>query len=606
MGKTVIITAGTVGVDMRENPLFLQNTRASSATNLTFDESTIKVRYDIEYHNLGLKGAFQGSTYYTPSTGLSATSYSEAGSSLAIVSGGSVTLNIISEKGISCNSSFLNCEGESLTGDTYLYDAENYLVILNDNHDTFWSESGGDCVRSPGLNETGGESHDQCDNESIVNWLPNEAELGHYIHARSHISCNFNNLNSEIWVSDIGGKRSLDDCTADDILKMEEAMLDSGGGTLVSPSKFGKTVALETLPSAGNNGEGILVDFRECGVLFHNTFETPRETLYDPQNSSILQAGWDEKRLTNVQLQTVSATGRYAVWQLPDDIFFRSRYGFHFLKKTLGTGTLRDEKRNHEAHDIQPLLDIDEDGLLEGVSTGYWLLNDRLMGTVGLIENSLVTSSSMGRGLVVLNQATTYTEDDTPRNLWEGLWLPDNDIAGIHKFTKLGARHCDHNFGFIASDSKRKLFVGEFKNYRSGYDTRCSEEYLIPWQYTSGAFAISGLQYIDQLRSAYIDIIGDESTQDVQIQVRTDQHDCWETWADIKTGFTGKSLKSTNIGEPSNKDIKEATWFQFRIKGLGYIEIRTFEIDTVKINRKNDGRNACIPVCSQPEDYFNI
>ena len=608
MAKFSIITIGAAGVDMRQNPLFLENSKASHATNLTFDEATIKTRFDIEYQSLGLRGQFQGSTYFSPSTGLSATSYSNAPSSLATVVNGVVSLNVIQSQGISSTPIVLQ-GGENFKGDTYLFDAENYLIVLNPQSASYWSDAGGDLVRSPGLTESGGESHDKLDSSENKNWLPNGASIGHYIHAQNHISVDFGNnpdcpaLNSEIWVSDIGGSRTLDDCSAEDILKMEAAMLDSGGGTLVAPSRLGKSVAFETLLSSGNNGEGFFVDFRECGIVFHNTFEMPRETMYG-ENDSMIQEGWDEKRITNVQLQTVSTVGRYGPYQLPDDIWFRSEYGYHFLKKTLGTGTLKDEKRNHESHDIQPLIDMDEDQNLEGLSSGYWLKNDRLMGTVGVVQNSLFSSTSMGRGIVVLNQATTYTEDDTPRALWEGLWLPDKGVNGIHKFTKLGPRAKNKEFGFICSDNNRNIFVAEFKNRRSGYDRRDNKDYLIPWQYTSGSFVMNGLKTIDKLRSAVLDFVGDESTSEIEVQVRTDQHQCWETWGIIKPCLNSKSVTSKALGEPSAKSIREATWFQFRIKGQGYIEIRTFDVEATKVDSKKDGRNACVPVCCEQENYF--
>ena len=609
MSRYPVIVIGAGGVDMRQNPLFLSTNRASSATNMTFDESTIKTRFDINYHDLNLKGQFQGFNYFTPSTGLSAVSYSNAASSLVTVVKGAVCFNVITEDGISDTP--VKLDDFQFKGDTYLFDAENYLVIVNDNSPTFWSDAGGELVRSQGLTQSGGATHDKLTSEENANWLPNFSTLGHYIHGRTHISVDFGpssnstSFNSEVWVSDIIGKRSLDDCSADDILKMEEAMLDSGGGTLIAPSRLGKTLAFETLLSSGNNGEGVFVDFRECGVVFHDTFQTPRETLIG-EDDNILTPGWDERRITNVQLQTISAVGRYSVYQLPDDIWFRSEYGFHYLKKTLGTGTVKDEKRNHESHDIQPLLDLDEDGPLEGVSTGYWLRNDRLMGTVGMAQNPMYSSSAMGRGFVVLNQASTYTEDDTPRPLWEGLWLPDENIAGIHKFSRIGQRNNNNQFGFICSDVNRNIFAGELVNKRTGYDTRKGVKSLIPWQYTSGAFAFSSIDNVDSLRSGYLDFIGDESTSDVEIEIRTDQHQCWEPWTTIETSFKSKSLKSIAFGEPSARIVREATWFQFRIKGLGYVEIRTFDIDAVTVDVKNDGRNHIVPVCCEPDNYFEI
>ncbi len=155
MPRFPIITVGAAGVDMRQNPLFLETTRASSATNLTFDEATIKTRYDIEYRSLGISRQFQGSTYYSPSTGLSATSYSCGHTSLATVVSGAVYLTTFQQL-FDGKSTKLD-GGDKFKGDTYLFDAENYLVVVNADSDTFWSESGESLIRSKGLTHSGGE-----------------------------------------------------------------------------------------------------------------------------------------------------------------------------------------------------------------------------------------------------------------------------------------------------------------------------------------------------------------------------------------------------------------------------------------------------------------
>ena len=608
MAKFSIITIGTSGVDMRENPLFLEDKKAAFAKNLAFDENTIKTRPDIEYHNLGIKGKFQGSTYFTPRFGISATTYTSASTAIATVVGGNTYLNPL-EGGDIGDPILLS--GARFIGDTYLFTAESHLVIVNEKGNTHWWSSGIELVMSGGINkdyESEENSHDTLDDKDIRHWLPHNANVGHYIHARNHISVSFGSeftnsedLNSELWVSDILTKRG---CYIDnDHLKMEEAMLDSMGGTLVAPSKFGKTIALETLPVEEQNGEGFLVDFRECGVLTHNTDDPQRETIFDPETNGNSQEGWDTKRLTNVRLNSVSAVSRYSVVQLPSDIYFRSDYGFHFLKKTLGQGTLKDQTLNHEAHDIQPLFDFDEDNDVSGASVGHWIRGNRFLGSVGFKQLPFHSSSSVAQGIAVMNQATTFTEDDTPRVLWEGLWVFDKDFAGVHKFTNGGARPKDKSYGFIGSDCDTNLFYGEFQNKASGVDVRDGIGSAVQWEYMSGAFTMNGLRHIDRVHSAVLDFITDGSTGDITISIKTDETECWEEWSVITPNTSEKSLLSKAIGEPP-KSSREATWFQFKIEGSGYVEIRTFEIESVKVVEKEDGRNHCVPVCIGKEDYY--
>ena len=590
---------------MRSNPLFLRAENAAFAKNLAFDEGTIRTRPDIVHRDLGLQGQFQGGNYFTPSMGLSATSYSEEPTALVNVVAGKVSMNPIAESGIQKP---ITLDGATFKGDTYTFGSENYLIVVNKNSPTYWWEQGTTLTESPGIGEHSDEnSHDTLDDNDIRHWLPANSTIGHYVHGRNHLSVDFNGvglsiaLNSELYVSDQLTKRGPD--ISNDILKMEEACLDSMGGTLVSPSEFGKTVALITLPSGSEDGEGTLVDFRECGVRTHNTLEQPRETIYDPDSDRLIQQGWDEKRISTTRLRSVSAVARYAAYQLLDDIWFRSEEGFHFLKKTLGQGTLKDETLNHESHDIQPLIEIDEDSDLSGASVGHWVKGNRFMGTVGFRTSRMHSSSSMGRGIAVMNQATTFTEDDTPRPQWEGVWVADDEIFGIHKFTRGGYRPKNKSFGFLSSDKSARLFFSEFQKKSTGCDVRGGESYPVEWSYVSGAFTMTGIRNIDTIRSGNIDVVVSESTGPIEIQIRTDQHDCWETWYVLDSQKPSKTLISKSFGEPPKK-TREATWFQFRIIGSGYAEIRTFDVDAVKIVEKDDGRNECVPLCSEEENYF--
>ena len=351
------------------------------------------------------------------------------------------------------------------------------------------------------------------------------------------------------------------------------------------------------------NGEGFLVDFRECGVVTHDTDNDPRETIFDPETNAFSQNGWDTQRLTNVRLNSVSASSRYGVVELPSDIFFRSDYGFHFLKKTFGQGTLKDQTLNHEAHDIQPLFDMDEDSDVSGASVGHWIRGNRFMGSVGFDTLPFHSSSSVGRGIAVMNQATTFTEDDTPRPQWEGLWTFDSGYSGVHRFINGGKRPKDKSYGFVGSDKSSNIFYSEFQKCSTGVDVRNGKTHPVSWKYVSGAFAMNGLRYIDKIHNAVMDFVTGESTGEIKISIKTDETQTWNEWATIDPCTTELSVLSKSIGEPPKKS-REGTWFQFKIEGTGYIEIRTFEIDAIKVVKKEDGRNHCVSVCSSEEDYI--
>ena len=127
----------------------------------------------------------------------------------------------------------------------------------------------------------------------------------------------------------------------------------------------------------------------------------------------------------------------------------------------------------------------------------------------------------------------------------------------------------------------------------------------VKWKYTSGAFPFSGLRTIDAIKSAAFDIVVGANTEDVEFLIRTDENLCWTKWASIETDYSGKFLVSGTIGEPP-KGYREATWFQFAIKGSGYVELRTFDVEFTKVVEKEDGRKHAVPLCCEPENYFSL
>jgi len=141
MSKVNLLQAGTVGVDMKTNPLFLTNGKLHSATNIVFEEAVIRTRPGFRYSYLGIAGKFQGAAFFRPRHGLSSKALSEAADSLAVVVDG--------EAWLGCN----KVGGEFACGEAVnIFPAENYLVFQNPNSNTYWWD-GFTLTESPGLNE---------------------------------------------------------------------------------------------------------------------------------------------------------------------------------------------------------------------------------------------------------------------------------------------------------------------------------------------------------------------------------------------------------------------------------------------------------------------
>lgn len=587
MADEIIIAQNISGVDMRSNPISMSPRKLRSATNLQISEGIVRTRPSIHYANLDVKGVFKGATCYTPSKGLSFKPFAEDLSGVAFVVDSSLYISSIGDDGCVKCSSFSVCS-DTVTSyrnePVFLYQAENYLIIQNESSNTCWFD-GADCVvTSKGISE--------CDeNEKSLNsfcgervhQLANGADLGAYVHGRVH-----QYVNGVIFVSDIIHKRGWR--FSDDILSMEEQMSASNGAPLSVPSMFGRMLALEVLPQTNTpHGEGDLIAYHEGGVVSHNTFEFPRESKKDGEGKFIT-AGWDTKRLMNVLLNTVSAVGRYAVAVTPRDHFFRSIFGLHWLKKTVGTETVNDEPTNHEGHDIQPLLDVDDKSLLSGSAVGFDVSSNRLFATIGMKRLPDVSPLPVGVGFVSLNRSATFNQSGTPISGWEGLWLTDNDIAGVHKFQQTGMFKRSGGFGFFTSDTSSNVYFAHLIE-DSGADYRDGKTIPIKWGLTTRHVFGNDLRKTKDISDARLEFISGANNTNINIYVRTDVKTCWEVWRNITACGDDRALRSEPLGKPK-EDYRTASWFQFKIEGDGYVEIISFELDIVSAEKKS-GKSRC-------------
>lgn len=137
-----LLQLGTLGVDMKSNPLLLKNDKLHAATNLVFEEGVIKTRPGFIYSRTPASGQFQGAAEFRPRQGISSNRLSELYGGVVFVADGDVWAG--------CNKIG---EGFFCKGDVNLFQAENYLILQCRETSTFWWDGASGLVASPGMNE---------------------------------------------------------------------------------------------------------------------------------------------------------------------------------------------------------------------------------------------------------------------------------------------------------------------------------------------------------------------------------------------------------------------------------------------------------------------
>jgi len=620
-------------MDARKNPLFLGSSMVAFATNISFDDGRISSRPGIMHRPLGVSGQFQGFARYQPARGLSFTPFGPSIDALAIAADERIW---VYEFGLKCANEL--CNPVRYSGTVNLFQAENYLIVQSPNFDTTWYEGGLCFVRSPGIggpSETvsscscevealekelvGGKnyccydrirytefkavptsedessdagSHDTFVWEKHKNFLINGAGVGAYVHGRIH-----QEGPQAIYVSDILHGRG--NKATDDVLLMEEQVLGSMGPPLSTTSSMGNLIAMAPMPRQGSaNGDGDLVAYYENGVVSFDTFQFPRETRHDGEGKQIT-AGWDTKRMVSSLLNSISAVGRYAVAVLPRDHFFRSKFGLHFLKTSLGEGTFNDETTNTISAPVSPILEEDPVNALTGAATGHWLAGSRMFATVGLRLSEAYTASAMGKGWLSWNQASTFTQDRTPIPVWEGVWTPGTGVAGVHAF----AQHGD-TYGAICSTSDSRLTFATIHPDLS-HDLIDGEITPIEWEIITSSTVLAGMRRMASISGGLIEaklIAGSK----ILIEARTDSEPEWQEWMTVEGCTDTESIVSQSLNIPP-KGVRTGTWIQFRLTGLGSAEIITLEVNFSEGETKGQGRSSCVVAAPKNEqDFFRL
>lgn len=598
-----IVSQGLVGVDMNANPLLLAKNKLAFAHNLEFKQGVMRTRNSIHLENLDVKGRFQGCCNYSPSMGLSHNSFGSTQSAIVFVVSGNIHAAGLDKDGeLACRPFLVAKDVFPQDIEVNVFQAENYLIFHCEHGQTYWWD-GSSITESKGIGVCCDENFEKnlaSFQEDRVHELANGAGLGIYSHGR--ISQQVRNV---ILVGDLIHKRGYR--RSDDILSMEEQMAASHDSPLSVPSSYGKLMALELLPSLTESayGEGRIIAYHENGVAAHSIFDGKRETRYEVKGQLITE-GWDTKRLTDTILNTVSAVGRYAVAVTPRDHIFRSKFGIHYLKSASGSGTTKrtsgsevtnDEATNHIAHDVQPILDLDDASSLKGNSTSFWLKGNRIFSTFLLEEKPSVSVSPTSRFFSSFNRSAIFAESEIPVAAWEGSWSLDNGMAGIHRFIAAGEHRNHGGFGIISSDKDSNLYYGSIRPYR-GYDTRNGQRIPIKWGFVTGMQFAGDIKRTKEISDARIEFISETENSELKIWIKTDKSHEWELWKDIEKEQEGFVLRSESLGKPPEQ-YRDATWFQFKVTGDGQFELFSLDVDmtsgadksgkskTIKINRFN-------------------
>ena len=582
-----IIGREFLGVSTEDNPFGLVNKFLSYAKNLQFDHGLLKTRPGFQRKSLDISGPFQGATIYIPGRGVSAKQEANDDVFLAVHAGGKTTL--ISFDGCSFSGKQKICDSDMGKGPVHLLSAENWLVQTANGENTKWWTGGQTCfTTSPGLadcNVSPPLPEDTLCKDSWVHWLINSSGVSAYIHGRIHQS-----FGRRLYVSDVIYKRGIN--VNQDILRMWEQSQACYGDVQCVSTRAGDITALEVLPAtASPNGEGELVAYTERGVFTFNTFEYPRKTEISPVGE-VLSKGWAYKRLKNQRMTTITACGRYAVAVSPRDHFFRSKYGLFSLKMSLESGTLKDEPIDNLSWQVKSLLQ-QSDELLKGVSTGYWIEGQRIFTSTEMTFEASTAVESFGRSFAVYNKKVTQTIEGTPIQGWEGVWSAPN--LNIHRFMPNDGQE----FCFIASnndiDNNFELVNILPDAVNDTLQDGTPEE--IAWELETGKYNFGSTTNLTTIQDGYFEAIVKSRTFQFKIFVKTDKTLCYKEWKTIQ-GPCDKEGETFFIGYPLGRPdslTREAAWYQFRIEGLGAVEIHGFNVD-VALGDSKINKTVCTPI----------
>jgi hypothetical protein len=222
-----------------------------------------------------------------------------------------------------------------------------------------------------------------------------------------------------------------------------------------------------------------------------------------------------------------------------------------------------------------------------------------MFATVGLQTAGAYTATSMGTGFVSFNQASTFTLDRTPIAAWEGVWIPNMEIAGVHAFVQSGDR-----YGFLASTTASQIHFAAIRDKLKA-DIIGGKEVPIEWDVTTARSTLAGIDRVSTVGNGSIDLTL-AAGGSVVVEARTAEHGEWIRWSVVTTGSDGGTVDiSASFGTPP-KEIRNATWLQLRLTGIGHAEIHRLDISFSEGSSKGDGKKSCNLAVPAENDYFRL
>lgn len=606
MASSVTIFSDFIrGIDMRSNPARIGRDKFHYAKNIIFEEGVPKTRYGYKYIKTGLSGQFQESIFHNGGRSTSASVYSRDKGEYVMVVDGIAFVSCGNSGQHFCFSDIGDLKYDSCSN-TFMESAENYVIFQNKEGNTFWWD-GCELTESIGMENCEcavDDKLDTCDpieydkkystfcNENIVDWLINNAGHVKYVNGRVLQE------RGHLWASDALNKRG--GISSDDILKQTESARLSFGDPISSPSWMGNMTAFVNFPSKTNaSHQGEMVAFYEVGSQFIDPHQFPRQTRYNAKGE-IIQQGWSYKKLTKPATHIVSATGKRAAVTSPDDVFFASNYGVHFLTSVAGQGSFNDETTKTLSQPVDPIYLYDTEDLINGRQVGHWIYGSRFLVGAYLHSDISYGQLPMARGMLSYHLSVDYTEDRTPIPAWEGLHTVDNGIKGIHKFDNISLGNERGTYGFVVSDNNGGIYRAKIDKDRHT-DERDGVIESIPWQVVTGMLRMSGDAYSTSVDTGSLRVISSNLSESLSVYARTERSD----WVKIKEVSFDKSEKKCYYEEiiplGSLKDAKDGIWHQFRIEGVGYIELKSLVMEASR-GDKLEGKSRRHKVC---EKTFN-
>lgn len=588
MGRTFsILEVGMRGVDMRLHPFFPnpRNKKFTFAHNISFEEGDIKTRYGVRFHDLGIAGKLQDAKLVNLGKGISRGRYGHDIDVLVIVAGGKAYYLESQLEYCDGDTQVAFCEPKPICDLSWGCDDHVRIGQVEDRvvfygHDVktkFWD--GETCRDSLGYEERDCEVDQRCHDadsfcpDEVKNEIPHNICHLEYIHGRAHAG-----YDNEIHVGDMIHRRWENG--TEDAIKFNEQAHDSFGDPLGIPTRMGSYINLSIYPAMGTTyGEGDLIGYTSGGIVRHNTYKYPRDTRYD--EGKLIQKGWKFEQMVVSVANTVTATGINAVTVTPRDHFFASDFGVHFLSQVTGEGSFNDETTKTLSQDIEPMYRWDSPALTYGRSTGHWLQGSRYFVTIGHFESDTSTLPP-SKGYASMNQATTFTEDRTPIPSWEGLHTPPEGIS-VHKFMSSSLRPAQGAYGYLASSEDGKLYFAEMRNDLT-HDLLDDEKVAINWEVTTGQQIFDQLRATAKIDSGVLQYITDDQALEIEVQIRTSDKCCWEKWRTVKpcpdkVDSKGRVVNIVDLKQPPS-GYRESSWFQVRLVGKGYVELRKLDVYT--------------------------